>query len=169
MSYALVIIAGFLFAIRGSRQAFSQRPVPSFFRIWREATDLFLTLGLMAAFFVLAVSFAGCRGFVREYAVLLTGVTAYLLTRYQKKSDFSFLFVTALASLPLSFREDLFYSLSWAWAVSVGVALFQTGFLGLRYKLLFSRVPEAVKGWPVFCLLASFVSLALWGIGRYLF
>ncbi len=169
MSYSLIIVAGFLFAIRGSRQAFSQRPVPSFFWIWREATDLFLTLGLIAALFTVTASFAGCRGFVREYAVLLTGATAYLLTRYQKKSDFFFFFVIALASTPLSVREDFFYNLSWVWVASVGVALFQTGFLGLRYKLLFSSVPEPVKGWPVFCLLAAFVSLALWGLGRYVF
>lgn len=169
MSYTLIIVAGFLFALRGSRQAFSQRPIPSFFWIWREATDLFLTLGLIAALFAVAGSFVGCRSFVREYAILLTGGAAYLLTRYQKRSDFFFLFVTVLASLVFPFREDLLYNLSWAWSVSVGVALFQTGFLGLRYKLLFSSVPEPVKGWPVFCLLASFVSLALWGVGRCVF
>ena len=169
MTYTLVIMFGFLWTLRGSRYAFSQKPIPSFFWIWREATDLFLTLALIAALFALASSFDGCRGFVQEYPILLTGAAAYLLARYQRKPDLFFLLATVASGTAFSAGTGMFYNLSWAWAVSFGIALFQTCFLGLRHKLLFSNVPEAVRGWPVFCLLASFVSLALWGIGRFLF
>ena len=124
---------------------------------------------MIAALFAFAASFDSCRNFVREYAVLLTGLMAYLLTRCQKKSDFFFLFVAVAACPIFPGREDLLSGLSRAWALSAGIALFQTGFLGLRYKLLFSRVPEPVKGWPVFCVLAAFVSLALWGVAKYVF
>ena len=162
MSYLLILTAGFLFAIRGSRQVFLQRPFPSLFGIWREATVLFLTLALLAAFFALAASVAAWRSFVQDHDLLFAGAAAFLLTRYHGKSDFFFLMVTVLAVSGFSSGEDFFYNLSWAWAAGAGIALFQTGFLGLKHKLLFSNVPEPLKGWPVFCLLAAFVSLLLW-------
>lgn len=167
--HALIVLMGFLFAIRGARGMSFQRPVTSFWRIWREAADLLLTWGLLTGIFLMAVGFDPLRSFARQYVLLFLGFGAYLLARHQHKTDFFFLSVTILSFLGLRTSGDYIFNLSWAWAVSFGAALFQTCILGLRYKLLFSRVPGLMKGWPLICLLGAFISLAFWGVGRYLF
>ncbi|MBU9888344.1 MAG: hypothetical protein KTQ49_00560 [Candidatus Omnitrophica bacterium] len=169
MSIVVILIVGFLLAIRGSQQSFSRQPVPSFFRIWREATDLFLTLGLVASLFAAASSYEEAAALIQRNSFLGVGVTVYLLTRYQKKTDTFFIVATLLAIPGVTVREGPLYALSWAWAASVGVALFQTAFLGLRHKLLFSDVPGPVRGWPLMCLLASFICLLLERVGSYVF
>jgi hypothetical protein len=56
-----------------------------------------------------------------------------------------------------------------AWTVSAGIGIFQTGLLGLRYRLLFSNAPAFIKGWPTLCLLAGFLSVILWSAARLVF
>ncbi len=167
--YFLIIPLGFVLALRGGRSVPLQRPVEGLTRVWREAADLFLTTSLILTLGVVVLAWEPCRGVAGEYTILGLGVVAYALARYQKKSDVFFLVSMLIAFMIHSRPVDLLSGLSLAWAVSVGIAIFQTCFLGLRYRLLFSNVPAAVKGWPMFCLLAGFLSVVLWSVGRLIF
>ena len=167
--YFLIITFGLMLAMRGARPARLERPGEGLERIWREAADLFLTMSLPLAILTVAGTCGVMQAAAKEYALLGLGVMTYLLSRYQKKTDVFFLASTAAAFMISSRQTDLSSGLSMAWAVSAGIALFQTCFLGLRYKLLFSRVPVSVKGWPVLCFLAAFISLTLWSLGRLVF
>jgi hypothetical protein len=167
--YFWIIAFGFLLAMRGVRPAPLQRPLEGLKHIGRENTDLFFTLSLILAIWTTALGFESVRLAVREYAILGFGLMAYLLSRYQKKGDAFFLSVFAGAFIISSKQSDLFQGVLWAGVVSAGVALFQAGFLGLRHRLLFSRIPVSAKGWPILCLLAAFLSMVLWGLGRLAF
>lgn len=167
--YFLIIAFGFILALRGARPSSPQRPGEGFARVWREVVDFFLTASLALALLSASASFEATRLITKEYAVLGLGLTAYLLSLYQKKTDVFFLAVTATAFMIYSRQEDLLSRLSITWAVSAGFGIFQTGLLGLRYRLLFSRVPVSVKGWPQLCLLAGFLSVILWSAGRLVF
>lgn len=165
--YFLIITFGFLLTMRGARPAPLQKPVEGLRRIGREATDLLLTTGLIWTLWEVALTFAETRLLAQEYAVLGFGIAAYLLSRYQKKNDVFFLTVTGIVFWISLRQTDLLHGLSLAWAVSMGIALFQTCFLGLRYRLLFSNVPGSMKGWPVLCLLAGFIALVLRSLWRF--
>ena len=167
--YFLIITFGFLLAMRGARPAPLQKPVEGLKRIGLEAMDFFLTTSLVLALGMFAAAFEKIQTGVQEYAILGFGITAYLLSRYQKKNDVFFLSVTASVFMISSRQHDLPQGILLAWAVSAGLALFQICFLGLRYKLLFSHLPASVKGWPSLCLLAGFVSIVLWGLGNLVF
>ena len=167
--YFLIIAFGFLLALRGAKHAPLQKPGEGFLRIWREGADFFLTVGLLITFWTAFATFEKTQAFVWEYTILGLGIVAYGLSQYQKKTDVFFLSATVIAFAVILKQNSLLRGLSLAWAVSVGIALFQTCFLGFRYKLLFSRVPDPMKGWPILCLLAGFISIALWGIGRLVF
>lgn len=167
--YFLIIAFGFMLAMRGARPAPLQRPGEGLVRIGREAVDFFLTTGLILAFWAVARAFGGTRFFVQEYALLSFGIAAYLLSRYQKKTDVFFLAVVSVAFMIHVRQIDLFHGLSLVWAVSAGIALFQACFLGLRYRLLFSNVPAPMKGWPALCLLAGMISLVLRGLAGLVF
>lgn len=162
--YFLIITFGFMLAMRGTRPASLQRPVEGLVRTWREAVDLLLTVSLILVLWVAALAFWKTQAAAQEYAVLGFGITAYLLAHYQKKTDVFFLAVLAIVFMIRSRQADLWHGVSMAWAVSVGIAVFQTCFLGLRYKLLFSRVPDSTKGWSILCLLAAFIALVLKGL-----
>ena len=165
----LIVALGLLLALRGARPVPLQDPAEGLARVWREAVDLFLTAGLTLTLLAVATASKNTQAIVNEYRVLGLGLIIYLLSRYQKKSDVFFLAATALVFMVSARQDGLLHGLSLAWAVSLGLALFQACFLGLRYKLLFSRVPLSVKGWPVLCLLAAFLSLSLWSLGRLVF
>jgi hypothetical protein len=167
--YFLIIPFGFLLAMRGARPAPLQKPLEGLNRTWREGADFFLTLVLVLALWALATAFWEIRAGAQGYGILGPGIVAYLLSRYQRKTDTFFLAVLASFFWIHSRQIDLMHGLSLAWAVSMGIALFQTCFLGLRYQLLFSRLPAAMKGWPALCLLAGFIALVLGGVGRLVF
>lgn len=167
--YFWIIAFGFLLAMRGAQPAPLQRPLEGLKNIGRENKDLFFTLSLILAIWTFVSGFEKIQIAVREYAILGFGLMAYPLSRYQKKGDVFFLSVLAGAFM-ISFKQsDLSQRVLWAGAVSAGIALFQVGFLGLRHRLLFSRIPVPAKGWPLLCLLAGFISMALWGLGRLVF
>jgi len=167
--YFLIITFGFLLAMRGARPTPLQRPGEGLKRICLEAGDLLLTAGAALAFWAVAIAFEKTRLLAQEYAILGFGVAAYLLSRYQKKSDVFFLAATTIAFLIYSKQPDIRQELLLAWVISAGIAIFQTCFLGLRYKLLFSNMPASVKGWPSLCLLAGFISVVLWRLGKLFF
>jgi hypothetical protein len=167
--YFLIITFGFLLAMRGARPAPLQRPIEGLRRIVREAVDLFLTASLILALFALAAGSEDIRTGVREYAILGFGIAAYLLSRYQKKTDVFFLSLIAIVFMISSKQHDLSQGILLAGFTSAGIALFQTCFLGLRYKLLFSPVPASIKGWPGLCFLAGFISMVLWGLWNSVF
>jgi len=164
--YFLIIALGFLLAMRGARFVLLPRPAEGLKRVWREAADFFLTTSLILALWAFAMVFEKIQANAREYAILGFGVTAYLLSRYQKKTDVFFLSALASVFMISSKQCDLSQDVLLAGVLSAGVGIFQTCFLGLRYKLLFSHVPAPMKGWPVLCLLAGFIALVLgcpWG------
>lgn len=165
----LIISFGFVLAMRGSRPALLQRPGEGFLRVGREAADLFLTTGLILALWMAALAFDKTRLFAQEYAILGFGVVAYFLSRHQKKTDVFFLAVLAIVFMISSRQTSFFHGIFLGGVVCAGIALFQVCFLGLRYRLLFSNVPASVKGWPALCLLAGFISLVLWSLGRLVF
>jgi len=166
----LVILSfGFLLVMRGTRGLSPQRPVEGLVRIWHEAADLFLTVALILTLEEFAVTAGTPRSVAREYSVLAPGIAAYLLSRYQKKADTFFLAALAIVFTIHACQADLMHGLSLAWAVAMGIAVFQTGLLGLRYRLLFSPVPAAVKGWPVLCLLAAFLALIFGAVAQMVF
>jgi len=167
--YFLIISFGFLLAMRGARPAPLQKPVEGLKRIGREATDLFLTMSLILALGAFATAFGKSPLIAREYAILGPGLAAYLLSRYQKKTDVFFLAVMAGVFMISSERHGLVQGIFGAGVVSAGIALFQSCFLGLRYKLLFSHMPVSMRGWPNLCLLAGFISLVLWSLGSLVF
>ncbi|MFH0985996.1 MAG: hypothetical protein V1882_10785 [Candidatus Omnitrophota bacterium] len=167
--YFWIIAFGFVLAMRGARPALLQRPLEGLKHIGRENNDFFFTLSLILAIWNFAAGFERIENAVREYAILGFGLMAYLLSRYQKKGDVFFLSVLAGAFMISLKRSDISQAVLWAGAVSAGVALFQGVFLGLRHRLLFSRIPEPSKGWPALCLLAGFISMALWGFVRLVF
>ena len=167
--YFLIITFGLMLAMRGSRPARLEKPAQGSARVWREAADFFLTASLALAFLFAATTYGATQAIAKEYALLGLGGVIYLLSRYQKKTDVFFPAATTVAFMIHIKQTDLLTGLSLAWAVSLGFALFQTCFLGLRYKLLFSRVPASVKGWPILCLLAAFISMTLWSLGRLVF
>ncbi len=162
--YFLIIALGFLLAMRGAKPAPLQKPIEGLKRIGREATDFFLTASLVLALWAFAAGFEEIRTGTREYAILGFGIAAYLLSRYQKKTDGFFLSVTAsifmISSKQLGFSQGILL----AGTMSAGIALFQACFLGLRYRLLFSSMPVSMKGWPSLCLLAGFISIVLWAL-----
>ena len=167
--YFLIVSFGFLLAMRGARHASLQKPVEELVRVWREAIDLLLTTGLTLTLLTAAKTFGEARIIASEYEILGLGIIIFLLSRYQKKVDAFFLAATAIAFMVSSKQKDLVHGLSLAWAACAGIALFQSGFLGLRYKLLFSKVPFSAKGWPILCLLGAFVSAILVGVARLVF
>lgn len=169
MIWMLMISLGFLLAVRGSKEGALQRPAEGLSRIWREAADLLATIALIVTVEAWVSAAQGGALVTRDYAVLLPGLMAYLLARYQKKTDVFFLAATVVAFMVRSCQRDLAHGLSLAWAIAFGVAVFQTGLLGLRYRLLFVRMPTSVKGWPSLCLLAAFLALVLGAAAGMLF
>ncbi len=169
MVYSLIITFGLLFAIRGVKSLTLQNPEKTLPEVWRQAVDFCLTLAFTLLYFEASLCIVGIQSFVQDHALLVIGFLAYVFSKYQKKTDIFFLSMTVLTFLIYSEQKNLLHGLFWVGAVSIGIALFRTCFLGLRYKLLFSRVPKMMQGWPILCLLASLLSLALWGIGRLIF
>ena len=167
--YFLIITLGFLLAMRGTRPALLQKPNEGLARVWCEAADLLLTTSLILTLWTAALAFEKTRFFAQEYAILGFGVLAYLLSRYQKKADVFFLVVLSIVFMVSLRQTGLFHGFYLATVISAGIAVFQTCFLGLRYRLLFSNVPEPMKGWPSLCLLAGLISLVLWSFGRLVF
>lgn len=160
--YFLIITFGLLLAMRGERPTSLQNPVEGLKRIGRDALDLFLTAGLILMLGSFAGIFEMIRTGVQEYAILSLGVMAYLLSRYQKKPDIFFFTLLASVFLIHLKQPGPMEGLWMALEMNLGIAIFRVCFLGLRYRLLFSRVPVSMKGWPVLCLLAGFISVVLW-------
>ncbi len=153
--------------MRGARPAPLQRPEEGLKRIGQEAADLFLTTSLILTLWACAAIAGKIQAGVQEYAILGPGLAAYLLSRFQKKSDVFFLSVVAIVFAISSKQYDLSQGIILSGVLSAGIALFQVCFLGLRYKLLFSNVPSSMKGWPMLCLLAASISMvlgSLWGL-----
>lgn len=153
--------------MRGARPAPLQRPEEGLKRIGQEAADLFLTTSLILTLWACAAIAGKIQAGAQEYAILGPGLAAYLLSRFQKKSDVFFLSVVAIVFAISSKQYDLSQGIILSGVLSAGIALFQVCFLGLRYKLLFSNVPSSMKGWPMLCLLAASISMvlgSLWGL-----
>jgi len=167
--FTYIITFGFLLAMRGARPAPLQKPSEGLGRVWRDTADFFLTLSLVLALLDFGASFEEFRVIFRRYEILSAGLAAFLLSRYQKKTDVFFLSILAGVFMIRSEQPNLSQALRMACVMSAGTALFQSFFLGLRYRLLFSRVPVSMRGWPVLCLLAAFISIVLWGFSGLVF
>jgi hypothetical protein len=167
--FIYIITFGFLLAMRGARPASLQDPFVGLKRLWRETADFWLTLSLLLALLDFVASFEEIRMMTQNFEILNAGLAAFLLSRYQKKSDVFFFTVLAGIFMVRSEQPDLPQAFAMACVMSVGTAFFQTFFLGLRHRLLFSRVPDAMKGWPVLCLLAAFISIIFSGVSGLVF
>lgn len=167
--YFLIVILGLLLAMRGAQPALLQRPGEGLKRIGRDAVDLFLTTSLILALWACVTALGKIPRDIQEYAILGPGLAAYLLSRYQKKNEIFFFSVVASVFMISSKQHDPLQGIFLAGGLSAGIALFQVCFLGLRHRLLFSNMPSAVKGWPVLCLLAAFISAILWGLRSLVF
>ena len=167
--YFLIITLGFLLAMRGARPALLQKPGEGLKRVWREGIDFFLTTSLIVALWALAAVSEKIQAMGQEYAILGSGLAAYFLSRYQKKTDVFFLSIFAGVFMISTRQHDFWQGIMLAGLLSAGIVIFQTCFLGLRYRLLFSPVPSSMKGWPNLCLLAGFISLVLWSLKSLVF
>ncbi len=167
--FIYIIIFGFLLAMRGAKPAPLQEPFVGLRRLWRETADLWLTLSLVLALLDFTAGFGKIRVMIQNFEILNAGLAAFLLSRYQKKTDVFFLAVLAGVFMIRSEQPGLPQAFAMACTLSAGTAFFQTFFLGLRHRLLFSRIPDAMKGWPVLCLLAAFISIILGGFSDLVF
>lgn len=167
MTLALVAGLGFLLAVRGKKNVSLQKRHPDLSGACRETVDLSLTMSLMFVLYEWGAGFQGAQGFIREFSFLFLGLAGYGLSQYQKKTDLFFLTACALVFYINAGDQDFYKKLLWLWTVGAGIGFFQACFLGLQYKLLFSRVPHSVQGWPVFCLLAAAIALVFKGIGQF--
>jgi len=167
--YFLIITFGFLLAMRGARSAPLQKPVEGLKRIGLEAMDLFLTVSLILALWAFVATLEKIQPVVRDFSILGPGLAAFLLSRYQKKTDVFFLSVMASVFMINAEQYGPLQGILLAGVVSAGIALFQVCFLGLRYKLLFAHMPPSMRGWPSLCLLAGFIALILWSFGGLVF
>jgi hypothetical protein len=135
----------------------------------RDVADFFLTGSLILSLGALLTAFEKTQVLVGEYTILGLGLAAFLLSRYQKKTDVFFLAVFASVFMVSSEQHGFSKSLLQILAVSAGIGLFQACFLGARHKLLFSNVPASMKGWPILCLLAGFISVVFWSFRSLVF
>jgi len=122
--FTYIIVFGFLLAMRGARPAPLQKPSEGLRRIWRDATDFFLTLSLVLALLDFTASFEKFRIVFRSYEILGAGLAAFLLSRYQEKTDVFFFSVLAGVFMIRSEQPDLSQTLRMAFVLSAGTALF---------------------------------------------
>ena len=167
--YFLIIAFGLILALRGAKPASLQKPAAGLTRIGRETLDLFLTVALGLTLLACWKQFEPARVFIESNAVLVAGILALLFSRLQKKSDVFFLVAALLLFLIQARQSDLCRGLFLAGSTALGIALFQSGLLGLRHRLLLSRVPAPFKGWPALCLLAAGLSAACGALARFVF
>lgn len=162
----LIMTFGLLLAVRGQQNAFSQRRHPNFLRVWSETIDFSLSISLLLALYAGALSFPNAQSPVQSYSLLFFGLLSFCLSRYQKKTDIFFFSITVIGFFISLVSSHFFQGLSFAWAVGIGIGFFRMCFLGLQYKLLFSRVPGSTQGWITLFLLAAVLSLILQGTGQ---
>ena len=164
-----IALFGFILSMRAARSGSVRRPEEGLRQIALGALDLFLSMSLAIMLGAALVAFGSVRSWAQEYEMLIQGGVLYFLSHYQKKPAAFFLVSLSLAFLVGSRQSDPLREMALALAVSAGVMVFQVFFLGLRYRILFSRVPVSMKGWPLLCLLASLIALILEGLGRWVF
>lgn len=162
----LMIAFGVLLSIRESRSLWIKKPAQSLSHIWQSMGEFFLALSFMTIFFTAPTIFSQTPWLVQKDSLVLIGVLSYAFSNLYKKGDVFFLVLTLAVFLVLLQQDDLSGRLLLCLKLYLGIGFFQTCFLGLRHRLLFSNLPVSMQGWPVLCLLASFISLVMWKVAQ---
>lgn len=169
MICVFIIAFGFLFSIRETKDLLLKKPIDNLLQIVRDTIRFWMALCFIVMFFEAAATFPATRAWIENDHLLLMGALAYLLSKLLKKTDVFFLSLTTAAFFILSEQGSEWKSFLSVCQIAFGIGFFQICFLGMRYRLLFSKVPMAMKGWPLLCLLAFFISLTFWGLHQYVF
>jgi hypothetical protein len=162
MWFWIVMAFGFLFSLRAVRAgAGEKRTGLSQGALWHDAADLAVSLLFLVVLYDLGAAWEKAAAWLPDFGFLGLWGGAYLIGRYQKKPDIFFvsLAVFAYAIVTAFLRTEIHIAL----ALPLGIFIFQVFFKGLKYALLFSRVPEPVKGWPILCLTAFCITVILSG------
>lgn len=105
-------------------------------------------------------------GHEKEALVLFLMPAAFALGQYQKESTPFFLttFCIAFFAIQSKAEEVLFNRVFLGFYLSLGVLLFETLLLGIMEKLQLSRIPKVARGVPIFFIVASIMTMILWGL-----
>ncbi len=102
----------------------------------------------------------------KEALILFLLPAAFALGQHQKESTPFFLtvFFVAYYSIQSKAEEVLINRVFLGIYLSLGVLLFETLLLGVMEKLQLSRIPKGVRGVPLFLIVASLMTIILWGL-----
>ena len=130
----------------------------------KQSFDIFLSAILIVLFYILVFEKIKTDP-LKEYEIPVIFLSAFLTSRILKKSNAFFLVVTGLCFFALNAgNESSFWmSLCILSGLSLGIFLFQTGLISLKQRLIFSPVPEALKGVPILFFLAAILSVIFAG------
>ncbi|MBI3307067.1 MAG: hypothetical protein HYZ84_04610 [Candidatus Omnitrophica bacterium] len=128
-----------------------------------------LTLILGAVFLLLIYSFFLKIGigldFSREAGFFSAWIGAYAISQALKKKEEFFL---VLLGLTVFLQSDSFvFSAGTSTALAhlgAGILIFEISMVGLRQRLLFSSLPQALLGLPIFLLTCALLTLSWTGI-----
>ncbi len=93
-------------------------------------------------------------------------LSAYVISRFRKRSNLFFLCVfsiTLAATHPSAELSNLEQFLLGVF-LSAGIVIFEWIFVGLKDKLTFSQTPKLLEDLPIYLIVASLLSLVLWGV-----
>lgn len=170
MWYWIITGFGFLFSLRTARTGTAEKKTDLFLRsLACDALDLCLSLLLLVTLYDLGQIWGGTLMGPQDMGFLAIWAAAFLIGRYQKKQELFFISLAVIASLIVSATRQWSVQLELILVLVFGIFAFQVAFKGLKHALLFSRVPESMKGWPVLCLLAFCVTVVLGGFISLIF
>lgn len=170
MAFWVIAGFGFLLSMRAIRRSVGEPATGlSIYGLWRGFLDLLVSAFLLVTAYSFAEAWAGPATWFGEWNVLGVWCSAYLIGKCQRKPDLFFIVLVVLTFGIAALHRDWIVRISFAAVTVSGIFFFQAFFQGLKYALRFTRVPDAVKGWPAFCLLAFSITLALAGAARLIF
>ena len=170
MWYWVITGFGFLFSLRAVRaRADEKRTSLSAHGLWRETLDLIFSLLLLVSLYDVGASWSLLGAKIQEMGFLILWTAAYFLGKYQKKQDLFFICLAVLSYSVVAIYQQWSVQLSLVLVLACGLFLFQLAMKGLKYAVLFSRISNRMKGWPVLCLLAFCVAVALSGFAMLIF
>lgn len=170
MWFWIVAAFGFLFSLRVARAGKNEQKTSlSPAGLWRDAIDLVLSLFLVVVLYDLSASWEKAAAWLPDFGFLGLWGAAYFIGRYQKKPDLFFISLAILACVIVTVSRRVENHFTLAIGLTLGIFVFQFMFKGLKYALLFSRLPPPVKGWPVLCLVAFCITVILSGAVILLF
>ena len=134
-------------------------------RLLRQGAELFCAIALLSLVYFLAVESWASRELYREVSILFFFPAAYGAARFRKKNRIFFLAAFAIPVFFIHQKSELLLGmrLGLSFVIVAGMMFFEAFFLGLKERLIFSPVPRFFEGLPLAFLLASSISMILWG------